>query len=592
MLDGLVLSAGRLRLAPDALDALLAALPAPAGPHHEVDNVTLARNGGDAWQQDGLLVVCHGEPYWTIDRRAAQAADIAARYRAAGDGLLEQLGGHFTLVIADQANDALLCAVDRFAREPLYWFGDGEGLAVAGSADALLAHPAIPRELSEQGLFNYLFFHMVPAPDSVYRGLHKLPAAHCLHWRGGRVTVRPYWLPVFQEQADDPDALRAGVLDNLRDAVARATTGAGTGSFLSGGLDSSTVSGLLAGLQPGADAYSIGFDAAGYDEISYARTAAKHFGLSGHEYYVRPEDVLAALPSVAAAYDEPFGNSSALPALFCAAFARQDGRTRLLAGDGGDELYAGNARYAKQQVFELYWRLPTALRAMLAGVGNHLPGLGKVRRYVEQARIRLPDRLQTYNYVCRLGAASMFEPDFLGAVDMDQPFALEREIYQRPPEASTLNRMLYLDWHHTLADNDLRKVGRMCALAGIEVRYPMLDEAVVANANRIPSRLKLPGGKLRDFYKQATRDFLPARIIDKPKQGFGLPFGVWLAEHAGLRELAGDNLARLRRRRILRPEFIDRALALHQQEHAHYYGELVWVMTMLELWLSSRGMEP
>ena len=299
---------------------------------------------------------------------------------------------------------------------------------------------------------------------------------------------------------------------------------------------------------------------------------------------------------MAAAYDEPFGNSSALPALFCASLARQDGKRRLLAGDGGDELYAGNARYAKQQVFEVFQHLPSPLQTLLRALTAPLPGgaplLGKVKSYVAQASVPLPDRLQSYNYVYRLGVAAMFTPDFAAGIDTQLPSQLDRDIYQRPADASTLNRMLYLDWQHTLADNDLRKVGRMCALAGIEVRYPMLDEAVVEHSLRIPSRLKLPSGRLRDFYKQAVRGFLPEAIINKSKHGFGLPFGVWMADHPGLREMAGDNLARLRRRGILRPEFIDRALHLHQQEHAAYYGELVWVMMMLELWLTSRGFEP
>ena len=595
-LPGVVLTAGQLRQAEAPLATMLAALPASAASSsHTQGHASLSQAGGRSWVGDDLVVICQGEPYWR-DGDAADPQEIGARFRHQGADLLDALAGQFTLVISDEARGEVFCAVDRFAREPIYWHGDGQGLALASSADALLAHPAIPRQLSQQGLFNYLFFHMVPAPGTVYEGLHKLPAAHCLRWRQGSIDIRPYWLPTFHETSDDVAGLKRGVLGSLGDAVARCSSGADSGSFLSGGLDSSTVSGLLASKQPGADAYSIGFDAAGYDEIAYARITAQHFGLTGHEYYVRPDDVLDALPSVATAYDEPFGNSSALPALFCAALARQDGKRRLLAGDGGDELYAGNSRYAKQKVFEIFQGLPAAVQGLLRAATGPLPGgvplLSKAKSYVTQASVPLPDRLQSYNYLCRLGVDTMFTPDFSAGIDTDQPFQLDRDIYHRPAGASSLNRMLYLDWHHTLADNDLRKVGRMCALAGMEVRYPMLDEAVLENSLRIPSALKLPGGRLRDFYKQATSDFLPSATINKSKQGFGLPFGVWMAEHPGLREMAGDNLARLRRRDILQAGFIDQVLTLHQQEHAHYYGELVWVMMMLELWLTSRGFEP
>lgn len=598
----MALAAGQLQQAETILDGMRAALPSTAASsRHHQRHADISQAGGRHWHSDGLVVICHGEPYWR-DGGVASPEEIGEAYRSRNMAMLDTLCGQFSLLISDETHAEVFCAVDRFAREPIYWYGDNQGLALASTADALLAHPQVPRALSQQGLFNYLFFHMVPAPGTIYNDLHKLPAAHCLHWRQGTLQVRPYWQPSFHESLDQGDAadrieaLKAGVLSSLGDAVARDSSGAGSGSFLSGGLDSSTVSGLLAKQQPGADAYSIGFDAKGYDEIAFARITTAHFGLTGHEYYVRPENVLSALPSVAAAYDEPFGNSSALPALFCAAFARQDGKHRLLAGDGGDELYAGNSRYAKQKVFEVFQGLPGPLQGLLRAVTQPIPDriplLSKVKSYIKQASVPLPDRLQTYNYLSRLGVQNMFTADFIAAVDTDQPYQLDRDIYQRPSEASSLNRMLYLDWHHTLADNDLRKVGRMCALAGIEVRYPMLDEAVLENSLRIPSKLKLPGAKLRDFYKQATRDFLPEATINKPKQGFGLPFGVWMADHPGLREMAGDNLARLRQRNILQPTFIDQVLNLHQQEHAHYYGELVWVMMMLELWLTSRGFEP
>lgn len=592
-LAGVALTAGQLRSESGTLSAMLEALPSQKSAEPSCQpHACLGQVGGRLWQDAHLSVITLGEPYWLSDNSPARPQAIGDRYRNRGMRLLDDLAGQFVLLISDEAAGTVDCAVDRFARESLYWYGDTQGLVVASSADALFAHPAVPRELSNQGLFNYLFFHMVPAPDSVYQDIHKLPAAHHLHWQSDQLIVVPYWQPSFLEENDAPN-LEAGVLQNLDAAVARCSEGADSGSFLSGGLDSSTVSGLLAKQQPGADAYSIGFDAAGYDEIAFARIAAKHFGNTGHEYYVRPDDVLSALPRIAAAYDEPFGNSSALPALFCAAFAKQDGRQRLLAGDGGDELYAGNARYAKQKIFELFQGLPGfmqgTLRTLTRPIPSGVPLVSKAKSYVEQASVPLPDRLQTYNYLCRLGVETMFDTEFLSSIDSDQPLALARDIYHRPAEASSLNRMLYLDWHHTLADNDLRKVGRMCALAGIEVRYPMLDEAVLQHSLQVPSARKLPGQKLRDFYKQATAGFLPEAIINKPKQGFGLPFGVWMAEHPGLREMAADNLSKLRSRDILKPTFIDQAMSLHQQEHAHYYGELVWVMMMLELWLTSRG---
>lgn len=594
---GIVCAAGAISRHSQVLDDMAGALPATESTGLQTARTGVRVAAGDSYQDETLTVACCGRPYWLQGtRRPAGAADIAESFRRHGSQMLEQLGGPFALVVIDATQDEVLVAVDRFAREQMYWHQMPDALLLASSADAIVAHPDLSASLSDQGLFHYLFFHMVPGPDSIYDQVHRIPAAHCLHWRKGKIDVRPYWMPNFTESPGDSAELRDGVLRNLGAAVAHDGEGDDCGAFLSGGLDSSTVAGLLAGIRPGADSYSIGFDADGYDEMAYARIASRHFGTTAHEYYLTPDDVLSALPRIAAAYDEPFGNSSAVPTLFCAGLARQDGKTRLLAGDGGDELYAGNERYAKQKIFETYHGLPVPLQRLTSILVSACPEkltlCRKARSYVAQAAVPLPERLQAYNHVYRLGVESMFNPEFAASIDPRLPLRLQDEIYRQPQQASTLNRMLYLDWHHTLADNDLRKVGRMCRLAGIEVAYPMLDEAVVEHSTTVSSSLKLPGNKLRHFYKQAVRGFLPDEILAKSKHGFGLPFGVWLAEHAGLQAMAEDCLSQLRGRRILKPAFIDQAVQMHRQGHSGYYGELVWIMVMLELWLDSRGHTP
>jgi len=150
-----------------------------------------------------------------------------------------------------------------------------------------------------------------------------------------------------------------------------------------------------------------------------------------------------------------------------------------------------------------------------------------------------------------------------------------------------LNKMMMLDWKRTLHDNDLVKVNRMCELAGVEVVYPLLSDELIEFSCKIPSNIKMKGNKLRWFYKDATKNFLPHEIINKPKQGFGLPFGVWTSTHKGLQELAYSSLHALKARGIFQEEFIDDTIRMHQTVHAKYYGELVWVLMMLELWLAS-----
>ncbi len=545
------------------------------------------------------LCAIAGHPLWhlpTLQSTAEQSGHADALLQAYiehGEGFIQYLGGAFCFVLLDISDQLLLAGVDRLGQKALYYQQDDHTFTFATDAAALGKDAR--SAMSAQGLYNYVYFHMVPAPNTLFEGITKLPAAHMLHVRNGRVTTKRYWQPAFREQLDCSEEAAATELRNvLKRSVERATGNEpAVAAFLSGGLDSSTVAGMLAENSQGtAHAYSIGFSAEGYDEMAYARITAKHFGLHLHEYYVTPDDVVSALPDIATSYSEPFGNSSALPAWFCARFAAENGVKRLLAGDGGDELFAGNERYAKQQVFERYLALPHMLRQhalepLIQLMPDTLPLSSKAKSFVAQANIPLPDRLQHYNFLHQHAAQEIFSDEFLRHVDTAEPVALQRAVYQAVAPASTLNRMLFQDWQFTLADNDLRKVSRMCEKANVDVTYPMLDDALVEFSTTIPGQLKLRGNDLRYFYKKALTGWLPDATIHKEKHGFGLPFGVWMREHKPLQEMAYDNLLKLKNRPYFKADFIDHAIALHRDGHASYYGELVWILMVLELWLGT-----
>ncbi|MDT7837644.1 asparagine synthetase B family protein [Aquabacterium sp. OR-4] len=485
-------------------------------------------------------------------------------------------------------------AVDRFAIQSLCYRVINGQLHVAERADTLAALPPVA-EVDPQSLFDYLYFHVVPSPRTVFRGVQRLPAGHVAVFRNGQLAVQPYWVPRFEEtRQPDFAALADEFRSTVKDAVGRQLDGGKPACFLSGGTDSSTVAGMI-GLAAGRPAatYSIGFEAEGYDEMAFARLAAQRFGTEHHEYYVTPDDLVRSIPTVAAHYDQPFGNSSALPAYYCAKMAREDGVTRLLAGDGGDELFGGNARYAKQRVFGWYDAVPAPLRSGLlepllerTPLGG-LPLARKGRSYVEQAKVPLPDRMQMYNLLLRLGIRDVFTADFLSGVDLDGPLHQQQGVWNLVRDASALNRMLAFDWRYTLAEADLPKVCGTTALAGVAVGFPFLDEALVDFSLRLPTAYKLKGLKLRWFFKEALRGFLPDEIITKKKQGFGLPFGVWANRHAGLKQLATDSLHSLAGRGIVRREFITALLERHLAEHPGYYGEMVWILMMLEQWLQT-----
>lgn len=544
--------------------------------------------------------LCLGNPRFThpalndiAEREGALAAwrkAFAERgYRAA-----EAVDNDFAVAFETAAGDVFM-AIDKFAiRSLCYRVADGR-LSFAERADTLAGSNP---EFDPQAIFDYLNFHVIPSPRTIYKDVFRVPAGHYVLFRRGQLTVAPYWQPAFAEQQTPSFAeLRDEFRRTIEDAVSRRVGDGKTGCYLSGGTDSSTVAGMLTKVtgQP-AETYSIGFDAQGYDEMEYARIAARRFGTHHHEYYVTPEDLVVGIPKVAASYDQPFGNSSAVPAYYCALRAKEDGIETLLAGDGGDELFGGNARYAKQVLFDYYLHLPEVLRKRLiepglvdSGLFDRLPILRKAASYARQARVPMPDRMHTYNLLTHLGLDTVLTPDFLARIDTGEPDAHQRTTYAACPPASLVNKMLCYDWRYTLAENDLPKVIGSAAVAGMKVGFPLLDDRVLAFSLKLPTSYKVKGLRLRWFFKEALRGFLPDEIITKKKHGFGLPFGVWTVQHAGLRKFATDNLHSLADRRIIRHEFIDELLSDHLPAHPGFYGEIVWILTALEQWFQARS---
>jgi asparagine synthase (glutamine-hydrolysing) len=554
-------------------------------------------------KKDGLVAAVWGRPL--LDGSAERVAQrLAESWSARGPQACCALSGAFAACVVDALSGDVLLVVDRNATYPMMYQSVPHGLLFGSSPAALQLHPLARGEIDPQALYNYLYFHMVPAPRSVYCNQFRLLPGEYLHYRRGRMERGSYWKLRFdEERVRSFDQLKEQFLSTLEASV-RSAAGAGAasdgvkvGAFLSGGTDSSTLAGMLAKVQGGAPStYSIGFDVPGYDEMEYARVAAKHFGTNHHELYVTADDVVAAIPRIAAISDQPFGNASAVPAYYCAKMAREDGVGRLLGGDGGDELFGGNERYARQAVFERYEQLPSSLRQvvlepLLFGVAGRIDllPLRKARSYVEQAMVPMPARLETYNLLQRYGADKVLHADFLARIDTGAPQAQLSACYWDTEGLSQINRMQALDLRYTLADNDLPKVRKACELAGLEVAFPFLSDEMLAFSAQLSPEDKLKGTRLRYFFKRALRGHLPSSILRKKKHGFGLPFGHWLQSHAQLRALAFDSLSDLKLRRIVRPEFIDTLMHQLVQEHPAYHGTMVWVLMMLEQWLRQRA---
>lgn len=582
--------------AADALEKMLAKCSITR-PEHTLTDTGLGLASSLSVAREGNLVagICGRPRMQSAD--GSPAKTLLQLWRQHGKDVPKHINGNFTLAILDLAEQSVFLALDRIGAEKLAYAASPDGLVFASQADMVAAHPAVGMELDPQGLFNFIYFFQVPAPGSVFRHVEKLLPAQWVQWRKGQLSKGFFWALQYQDEPrDDFEAQSKRFHALLRDGVQRAKGEDDVAAFLSGGTDSSTVSGVLKELSGQARTYSIGFDAGGFDEMEYARLAAKRFGLDAREYYLQQADVLEAIPLIARHYDEPFANESAVPTYFCAKLAAADGYKAMLAGDGGDEIFGGNERYAKQKVFEAYHLLPTALRKALIEPLAHLPGMAalppvrKAQSYIRQANIPLPERMESYNFIYRQPLGEMFSPDFLSQVDAGQPADWLKEVYDRADSDSYINRMLHLDIKFTLADNDLRKVGGMTEAAGIDVRYPLLDDAMMDFSGEVPPDWKVKGQYLRWFFKKALTGFLPDEIINKSKHGFGLPFGLWARDYAPLRERVEDRFNAFKQRGILLPEYVEHIRREHMSGHATYFGRMVWQILILEEWLAARGL--
>lgn len=522
-------------------------------------------------------------------------------YSHQGLGFLPQLRGDFALCLWDGEINALHVVTDRFRVHPLFYVHDRDTLVFASTVKAITACPlSTQRTVDFEAIVDVVACSVIPTPRTIFREVRKLPPGQVLTYRNGTIRLSCYWDINFLRTVGGREAELAGQLKTrVSDAIAArlevdAEPGH-VGTFLSGGVDSSTVTAILTQIagHP-VRSFSVGFAEPAFNEIPYARIAARAFGVEHHEYSVAPGDVVDAIPVLLEAFDEPFANASAIPAYFCAKIARASGVQVLYAGDGGDELFAGNERYATQRLFEYYGRIPGWLRASFVrplvfflAEQFHSTLSTKARSYICRAETPYPDRLWTYGVFEIIAMNDLLHKDFLSALGQDyHPYSRLRDYYLQAPARTELDRQLYVDLKLAICDNDLFKVTRTAQAAGLAVRFPFLDPPLAEFAAAIPARIKMRGRRLRSFFKRAYADVLPPEIRTKRKHGFGLPIAVWLKTDRRLNEMMHDLLLSPRslQRGYFRRQAVESLIERHRTDATSFYGTVLWNLMVLELW--------
>ncbi|HJV66214.1 MAG TPA: asparagine synthase (glutamine-hydrolyzing) [Geomonas sp.] len=514
---------------------------------------------------------------------------VLALYARHGAAAIGMLNGMFALAIWDRQSKKLLLARDRIGKKPLYYYhAGGDRLAFASEIKPLLCLPGMRRELEPTALADYFKYLYIPAPKSIYRNIYKLPPAHLLELSaGGEPRLSEYWDVNFAA-SPSLSCHEAGeaLLELLQDATrCRMVADVPLGAFLSGGIDSSAVVALMSrDTGAGVKTCSVGFADRRHDETAYAREVALLFGTDHHEYRVQ-ESIAQTVELLPRFLDEPFADSSALPTYHVSRLARQ-AVTVALAGDGGDENFAGYLKYATEMKEDLVRRLVPAplLSLVLSSVsGSRQPLLRKAGSLARSA-LSEPGRAfyRTNTFIEDTRLEQLLSDRVRRALAGYDPGSYTTGFWKRTAGADHLTSMLYTDLKTYLPGDILVKVDRMSMTHSLEVRAPFLDYRVVEFAARLPSALKLCRGEQKVILKKTLGALLPRTVLNRSKQGFTVPLSAWLRHD--LKALAEENLLR-------RPELAEflslPALTRIWDEHQggrDDHGTLLWALLMFALW--------
>jgi asparagine synthase (glutamine-hydrolysing) len=515
---------------------------------------------------------------------------IVHLYEEEGEACVSRLRGMFAFAIYDRRARKLFLARDRVGVKPLHYALAGNRLVFGSEIKSLLQHPEVPRAVNHEAISDFLSFSYVPDPQTAFRGIRKLPPGHTLTFKDGFLVTRCYWDFDYPEQEPDQKVeSEEYYIERLRELIAesvsmRLMSDVPLGAFLSGGIDSSTVVAMMArAMGRPVKTFSIGFTESSHDELHYARIAARHFDTEHHEFIVTP-DVCRVVEEIVWHHDEPFADVSSVPTYIVSKMAREH-VTVVLSGDGGDELFAGYERYLVDRQRQKFERLPGFFRRNLMlrasrWLPRHVYGKNYLRNVSLEPGARYIDSISCFDEDKK---QQLLSGDFRRALSRHNATEKFTRLFAAPGSPERLDHLLYLDSKTYLPGDIMTKVDRMSMAHSVEAREPLLDHRLIEFAQRIPAVFKLRGSETKSILKKAMRGIIPDEIIDRPKQGFGVPMQKWFKED--LREMVIDTLNDSRTRQ--RGYFDQRVVSATLREHLsgrRDNSRHLWSLLMLELW--------
>ena len=577
----------------------------PAGLGHRRLAILDLQSGDQPMARDGVAIAFNGEAYDFAGLReelrgkghsftSRSDTEVVLRaYLQWGEEFAEHVHGMFALALWDARKRKLVLARDRLGKKPLYYFVRGSRIVFGSELKALLAHGSVPRELDPEALVQYLACEYVPAPATILRGVRKLPAAHLAVFDERGLRLRRYWdLPAPSAERLDADEA-AGELVRLLDAAVakRLVADVPVGVFLSGGVDSTSIAALAVRHKKPLQTFSIGFVEQSFDESPWAQLASERLGTEHVAEKFSGQDCLDLLPAAAAQLDEPFADPSFLPTLLLSRFTRRHVKVAL-AGDGGDELFAGYDPFLAHRPAALFARVPRGVRAALQAVVHRLPASSRNMSLDFRLKqffrgVDAPASLRHASWIASFlpaEIAPLLAPALRPLASPEVAFRQVLEDAARSGAApGSVDEALRYYLTRYLADDILVKADRASMAASLELRAPYLDTAVVEFAARLPWRLKMSLTRTKVILKRALRGIVPDEILRRPKKGFGIPVAAWI--RGPLRPLFEDALSEraLREAGVFDPAAVRTLLRTHVEQRADLRKPL-WTLLMFQLW--------
>jgi asparagine synthase (glutamine-hydrolysing) len=556
--------------------------------------------------EDGAVwIVFNGEIYNYVElrddllarghcfRTHSDTETIVHLYEEYGVDCLSRLRGMFAFAIWDQRQRLLFLARDRVGQKPLVYAHTDDCLLFASEIKAILLAPGINREVDPIALDEYLTYLYVPHPRTMFRGICKLPPAHYATYRDGKLTIKRYWELDWQYESTAPaETLREQLRDRLDEAVRlQLRSDVPIGAFLSGGVDSTAIAGLTQRHLPhAARTFTIGFPVSDYDESGFARLAADHLK-TAHEELVANAQTAGLLPKLCWFFDEPFGDSSAIPTYLVSQITRQHVKVAL-TGDGGDELFCGYPRYKTVHRLGRFDQLPRIVTRSLAnGLWDYLPGGSGNRSIAARLRHRMrllrePANRRYVSWVALFDARSrhsLYSSAFRQEVREAEPETFVTEAVMRSSRRSVGTRGMLADLQTYLPCDLLAKVDIASMAHALECRSPFMDHHVVELAASVPFRYHLDRRLAKPMLTATFPDLIPKAIATRPKMGFSIPLDSWL--RGDLRPLVQELLlgGEFERRDYLNQSMVERLVSDHLDGTSNY-SQQIWALLCLEQW--------